>query len=386
MLLLIAVLWMWFGRSRHPARPAPVQETANPVAVVAPSEPEHGQEDVGGSGSGFTVVSSRPAPRPGIPPSAELLEEARLHLVAGGRESSCGPYSLLEDMADPLLLETCNLLATELDDTYRQRLGVAPLREPAATILLFSHRNGYRDFSEQQGIQASGYAAHTSPSQGYAAIWADSSRPDDFAKTLVHELTHLVNRRSLGGNLPRWLSEGLADALGDTAKQLEEPPVPGAICLGYPNDCRGLFIEIFPDDFFPLGLGDTVNVVGSQWRRLVHDARDVAVINANRTAVDEALDSGRQACVEHIARSFDVYGSEKLVGHVHFVLCGCEMKNDVHVFAYFEHAVAICHRSDNDTYSFVGEHRPGLNFDVTCIFPTKHGHVVAVLGTSQCKS
>lgn len=217
MLLLIAVLWMWFGRSRHPARPAPAREAANPVAVVAPSQPEHGQEDVGGSGSGFTVVSSRPAPRPGIPPSAELLKEARLHLVAGGREGSCGPYSLLEDMADPLLLETCNLLATELDDTYRQRLGVAPLREPAATILLFSHRNGYRDFSEQQGIQASGYAAHTSPSQGYAAIWADSSRPDDFAKTLVHELAHLVNRRSLGGNLPRWLSEGLADALGDTA-------------------------------------------------------------------------------------------------------------------------------------------------------------------------
>lgn len=217
MLLLSAVLWMWCGRSRHPARPAPAQEAANPVAVVAPAEPEHGQEDVGGSGLGFTVVSSRPAPRPGIPPSAELLAKARLHLVAGGREGSCGPYSLLEDMADPILLETCNLLATELDDTYRQRLGVAPLSEPAATILLFSHRDGYRVFSEQQGIQASGYAGHTSPSQGYAAIWADPSRPDDFAKTLVHELTHLVNRRSLGGNLPRWLSEGLADALGDTA-------------------------------------------------------------------------------------------------------------------------------------------------------------------------
>lgn len=55
------------------------------------------------------------------------------------------------------------------------------------------------------------------PSRGYTAIWAEPARPQSFARTLAHELTHVVHRRALGGDLPRWLSEGLADAIGDTA-------------------------------------------------------------------------------------------------------------------------------------------------------------------------
>jgi len=217
LLVLGALTWFWLSREkvRVPSMSPGPDETAERI------EESDRSEQLGSLGNesspSFTVVSSRPEPRPGVPASAELLEEAHAHLDGGGREGTCGAYPRLGDATDPLLLESCDHLAAELDDTYVERLGVTPLGEPVETILLFAERVDYESFARQQGMNASGYAAHSSPSRGYTAIWADASRPEDFAKTLVHELTHLVNRRALGGNLPRWLSEGLADALGDTA-------------------------------------------------------------------------------------------------------------------------------------------------------------------------
>ncbi|MEO7795590.1 MAG: hypothetical protein ABIV06_12540, partial [Thermoanaerobaculia bacterium] len=37
------------------------------------------------------------------------------------------------------------------------------------------------------------------------------------AQTLAHELSHLAHRRAFGHELPPWLAEGLADAVGDSA-------------------------------------------------------------------------------------------------------------------------------------------------------------------------
>jgi len=226
LLLLAALLWVWAARSRPEKPSEPGEATHQDGASNSVSRHQSGTIDPETS-TGFTVVSSRPEPRPGVPASAELLEEAHAHLDGGGREGTCGAYPRLGDATDPLLLESCDHLAAELDDTYVERLGVTPLGEPAETILLFSERVDYEGFAHQQGMATSGYAAHSKSSLGYAAIWADASRPDDFARTLVHELTHLVNRRALGGNLPRWLSEGLADALGDTATPEGIQPLQG---------------------------------------------------------------------------------------------------------------------------------------------------------------
>lgn len=219
LLLLVwgVLIWLWVGRNQHERLCEPSGSIDDSEVLEEAANAEQVESKGDNFSPGFTVITSRPPPRPEIPASTELLGEARDHLDSGGQEGSCGRYSLIGDMADPVLLESCNLLASELDDTYAERLGVIPLGDPAATIILFSDRQAFWDFSEQQGLSASGYAAHSKPNHGYTAIWADSTRPDDFAKTLVHELTHLVNRRALGGNLPRWLSEGLADALGDTA-------------------------------------------------------------------------------------------------------------------------------------------------------------------------
>ena len=226
LLLLAALLWVWAAKSR-PERGSEPGETAAQDGASSSASRLQSEAIDSETSTGFTVVSSRPEPRPGVPASAELLEEARSYLEGGGQEGDCGPYSRLGDASDPDLLISCQLLAAELDQIYAERLGVTPLGEPAAVILLFGRRNGYSEFSAQQGLKTAGYAAHSKPSQGYTAIWADPTRPEDFAKTLVHELTHLVNRRALGGNLPRWLSEGLADALGDNATPEGIQPLQG---------------------------------------------------------------------------------------------------------------------------------------------------------------
>lgn len=208
LVVLLTILAWIVGRKRlHQANePQALPE----ISVSATDTPPPGS-------SGFTYTSSRPLPRAGKPPPEEVLAAARQHLKEGGTEDKCGPYSLLGDVTEMDLLANCRRIAAQLDDTYRQRFGVTPVGQPAATILLFDNRDGYRGFAAAEGMTTAGYAGYSLPSRGYTAAWADASRSTDFAKTLAHELTHLVNRRALGGNLPRWLSEGLADAIGDTA-------------------------------------------------------------------------------------------------------------------------------------------------------------------------
>ena len=166
---------------------------------------------------GFTITRSRSLPRQGSAIEPEVVGRARRHLENGGQDGQCGPYALLSDVTDRDLLDICEGISLELDATYETRFGVPPIGGPAATILLFANREGYRAFAAEEGMATAGYAGYSIPDRGYTAIWADASRPLSLATTLAHELTHLVHRRALGGGLPRWLSEGLADAIGDTA-------------------------------------------------------------------------------------------------------------------------------------------------------------------------
>ncbi len=138
---------------------------------------------------------------------------------SAGTLHRCGPYSLWSDVSDRRILALCERIGEQLDGRYRARFSVAPVGQPQETIFLFARGEGFRQFVAQEGGVRAGYAGVARGSKGFVALHADGLAVATVAATLGHELTHLVNRRALGSDLPRWLAEGLADAIGDSADE-----------------------------------------------------------------------------------------------------------------------------------------------------------------------
>lgn len=149
-----------------------------------------------------------------LAPTAEELSELRGHLQAGGRESTLGPYRLLTDVPDSALLTKLNQLTSHLSEAYEQRFGLSLLPPSGEVIALFADGARYRQFQAASpstaDLDAPGHAGN-----GLAAVAVDSLPPDEIAGLVVHEITHLMNRRALGRgeNIPAWLDEGLAEDL-----------------------------------------------------------------------------------------------------------------------------------------------------------------------------
>jgi hypothetical protein len=140
------------------------------------------------------------------------LERARELL--GPEVGSLGPWALLTDVEDGRLLAALGRRAAALEAAYRRRTGLAP--RPAAApeaVLLFAREATYRAYEAGEGRLADlGLAGHGGG--GLASLWVEGRPAEQAGALLVHELTHLINRRALREGLPPWLDEGLADDLG----------------------------------------------------------------------------------------------------------------------------------------------------------------------------
>lgn len=203
-----------------------------------------------GDRGGFTVVR-RTGPVRSRAPRSDDVALARAAMAGSGVERRCGPYRLYTDVGDDApgerLIAACGRLAAGLEAEYVRLFGVQPIGEPAEAILLFRDRVGLRRFvgavAERSGRpRLTGYAGHASAARGYVALHAVASAPTATLRTLLHELTHLLNRRAIGPELPRWLSEGMADAIGDRAT--EEGLLPFAGVRGSEGEAERLRLAL----------------------------------------------------------------------------------------------------------------------------------------------
>jgi hypothetical protein len=84
--------------------------------------------------------------------------------------------------------------------------------ETAAAILLFQGAEEFLLFRDQERIPVEPWAAGFT-SEGIVALYEGSWPSTLVCARVVHELTHLLNRRGIGPALPPWLEEGLASDL-----------------------------------------------------------------------------------------------------------------------------------------------------------------------------
>lgn len=167
-------------------------------------------------------------PVAGRAPDEPRLMAARGRLAPPETAGRIGPYLLYTDVRDADRLAFLDRVAAGMDAVYRARYGLAPTGEPAEAVVLFAREADYRSFlREETDIGELPATGHT----GYGIVSLyDGGRPaDDVGATLVHELTHLLNRRAIGPALPSWLEEGLADDLSQSQIDPAGRVVPGTL-------------------------------------------------------------------------------------------------------------------------------------------------------------
>lgn len=148
-----------------------------------------------------------------IEPGIERLNLARQIMGPGGQIGRLGPFSLYSDVDDAELLGWLSAVAYEIVEAYLDRFGLDPGNRFAEVVVLFADEASYRHFQGVEsrrlaGTHSQGYAYH-----GLAVLPIGDRDRQAVASVLVHELTHLLNRRLFRFDLPPWLDEGLAEDL-----------------------------------------------------------------------------------------------------------------------------------------------------------------------------
>lgn len=176
-------------------------------------------------------VAALSAPRPGAAAAhrhTERKERARELLGESAWEGELGPWELLTDLPPGGLSAELAAVARRVVPAYRDRYGIEPRVEERDTVVLFARGEGYRRFRAGE-VGAEDLPAHAGG--GLAAVAVEGLVWDEAARLLVHELAHLLAEDTLGGDLPPWLEEGLAEDLAWTV--VVAPPVrPGRPVTG----------------------------------------------------------------------------------------------------------------------------------------------------------
>ena len=170
-------------------------------------------------------------------PDPEQLAIARGLLGDEARQGRLGPFDLYTNVADPDLLDLLHRVALATESVYRKRYGLEPVGTPAEAIVLYRNEGPYRVL-ELRSPKISGLHSSGFHGAGLVALFVEGRPQGEVAATLLHELVHLLNRRSLGPALPPWIDEGLADELAHAAIDAEGVPQPSQLS-GAPQRISG---------------------------------------------------------------------------------------------------------------------------------------------------
>lgn len=149
----------------------------------------------------------------------ERLADAKTAMKGLSREVRLGPWTGVTD-APAKDLEPLARVAAHLAESFTERYGLTVEPPGEQAIALFTHLKDYRAFLEAGGYPnasrtRAGSVDLSARSHVEGGLVASSLRdgPKLARIHLVHELTHLLQRRTFPGGLPRWLSEGMAEDL-----------------------------------------------------------------------------------------------------------------------------------------------------------------------------
>ena len=140
----------------------------------------------------------------------EAVDRARNLLGPEAQEIPLGPFTLHTDVTNPRLLEALRNVGQEIVPTYTERYGL-PAEEIQGTVVLFADEKAYREFSGSEDLDFDlDFSGHAT---GNGAFFYLRNNPKVVLRTLLHELTHVLNSQVLGRQHPLWLEEGLAGDL-----------------------------------------------------------------------------------------------------------------------------------------------------------------------------
>lgn len=161
----------------------------------------------------YGEVPDPPKPLPSRAPDEESLAAARKYLLGQERVVDLGPYVLYTDCQNDDLISYLATVAGGLEAVYAERYGRRPVGDAAEAIVLFQSEIAYR-LVQQRTASLAGLKSAGHNSEGIAMLYSGGRSRSDAARTVIHELTHFLNRRAIGPQLPPWLDEGIADDLG----------------------------------------------------------------------------------------------------------------------------------------------------------------------------
>ncbi len=143
---------------------------------------------------------------------SKRLKQARKILGMDRPSRALGAYTLYTDVEDEELLGFLYLAAGTAEDAYFARYGRLPSGNPKRSVVLFARRDDYRRFTRESTSLSGNEGGHAG--RGVLAFFAEGRSPQTLARTLIHEIGHLLNDRAVALRLPPWLEEGMASDLG----------------------------------------------------------------------------------------------------------------------------------------------------------------------------